>query len=527
MATLETLDQAVFNLAGVASRRETLYDREFIVVPATILVEGVLNGSRGSLYYPHQEIARSVGSWNYVPLVYNHPKDPSTGQNISARSAKVLDKDQFGYIFNARFERNAIKCEAWFDIASTKKIDAQNRTDVYQRLVSGQPIELSTGLFTDNEPAMGGAAFNGRKYESIARNYRPDHLAVLPTERGACSINDGCGINVNQCGGDCGCEECKTKNGAGEISSEKACQILHDDEAQGHRLTDSQRKMFATVCKDYKAWKKSRKMTTVNSLISSLITANQETAVAKTKADRKKMVDEIIANCECENEADDRAVLNELSDEELNWTHEFVSNMAGSETPTGNKTSLGKVAQRRILNEMADDEIEEEFTRRKAKNAAADPKKGKKPVMVEVEPEDEEDEEKPVGNAQRIKTRPITVNDLPQELREDIEYARTMKQRERDSMVERLVANVSDPKAKVAQRKRLQSRSLDELRADLELLPVANSADDGEGSPDFGAPIYAGPGPVINRARPAPAKPEPLGQPQWDWDSMSKARTTN
>jgi hypothetical protein len=31
----------------------------------------------------------------------------------------------------------------------------------------------------------------------VARNYRPDHLAVLPDQRGACSLTDGCGVMVN------------------------------------------------------------------------------------------------------------------------------------------------------------------------------------------------------------------------------------------------------------------------------------------------------------------------------------------
>jgi hypothetical protein len=37
--------------------------------------------------------------------------------------------------------------------------------------------------------------FNGVKYEGIARNLRPDHLAILPDDKGACSLEDGCGVN--------------------------------------------------------------------------------------------------------------------------------------------------------------------------------------------------------------------------------------------------------------------------------------------------------------------------------------------
>lgn len=61
-------------------------------------------------------------------------------------------------------------------------------------LEAGRPMELSTGLFTQNEPAPAGATFNGRPYDYVARNYRPDHLAVLPDQIGACSLADGCGV---------------------------------------------------------------------------------------------------------------------------------------------------------------------------------------------------------------------------------------------------------------------------------------------------------------------------------------------
>lgn len=53
-------------------------------------------------------------------------------------------------------------------------------------------VELSTGLFTDNEVEAG--TWNGEDFVAIARNYRPDHLAILPDKVGACSIKDGAGL---------------------------------------------------------------------------------------------------------------------------------------------------------------------------------------------------------------------------------------------------------------------------------------------------------------------------------------------
>jgi len=40
--------------------------------------------------------------------------------------------------------------------------------------------------------------WNEEEYHSIVRNYRPDHLALLPGAIGACSWEDGCGIRANK-----------------------------------------------------------------------------------------------------------------------------------------------------------------------------------------------------------------------------------------------------------------------------------------------------------------------------------------
>ena len=67
--------------------------------------------------------------------------------------------------------------------------------ETFAKIQNGNLIEVSVGIFTDNEDAEGD--WNGEKYLAVAHNYRPDHLALLPGEVGACSINDGCGLRVN------------------------------------------------------------------------------------------------------------------------------------------------------------------------------------------------------------------------------------------------------------------------------------------------------------------------------------------
>ena len=57
---------------------------------------------------------------------------------------------------------------------------------------NGQPIELSTGLFTTDRESPAGSVWNdargARGYTHEVEDYAPDHLAILPDQR---SFADG------------------------------------------------------------------------------------------------------------------------------------------------------------------------------------------------------------------------------------------------------------------------------------------------------------------------------------------------
>ncbi len=168
------------NLVGRA-KRVTEMGREIIVKPMTLIVPGVPTGSNGPILYPPEEITKDPTAWNGVPLTVYHPfKD---GRPVSAR-----ERPSIGTVRNARADSN-LTAEGWFDVERTGIADAR----VLRALEMGEPVELSTGLFLDHEPSSG--THNGRHYGSIARNFKPDHVAVLPDQVGACSLRDGCGVH--------------------------------------------------------------------------------------------------------------------------------------------------------------------------------------------------------------------------------------------------------------------------------------------------------------------------------------------
>lgn len=175
--------------AAPTYRRERMGGREYIVVPLSMIVPGVLNGSKGPLYYPPGEVSKNVSAWNGIPITLDHPT--MNGMPVSGRDPRILDKFGMGFVFQANYQDKLV-AEGWFDVENTRRVSPY----VYDSLLRRQPLELSTGLFTRNELKSG--MFAGREYVEIARNYRPDHLAVFDDhKRGACSLQDGCGVLVN------------------------------------------------------------------------------------------------------------------------------------------------------------------------------------------------------------------------------------------------------------------------------------------------------------------------------------------
>jgi len=215
------METILANMRGRA-RVVTENGREYRVASASIIVPGVLNGSKGALHYPPEEVQANPGVWNNVDLVVYHPQ--VNGQHVSAKDRSVPRESFIGFTRNDKFEGGKRRVEAWFDVQAVKNYDAllrsQGKPEIYPRLEKGEPIELSTGLFTDNEARSG--SYNGKGFTHVARNYRPDHLAILPDQKGACSLDDGCGVfnadgdsvqtgpeHTCDCG-HIGCEECVT-----------------------------------------------------------------------------------------------------------------------------------------------------------------------------------------------------------------------------------------------------------------------------------------------------------------------------
>ena len=171
-------------------RTETHQGKAHLVIPVVMMVEGVHNGSEGPLLHTRSELEKFPAAWNGIPVLVGHPL--KNGNPISANSPKVIDQDVVGRVYNSKVEDGKLKGEVWVASEKLKQLSPL----AYSYIMQMKPLDVSVGVFSDDEETPG--KWGEEDYIAIARNYRPDHLALLPGEAGACSWLDGCGVRVNK-----------------------------------------------------------------------------------------------------------------------------------------------------------------------------------------------------------------------------------------------------------------------------------------------------------------------------------------
>jgi hypothetical protein len=175
------------NTTTAETRKDVLDGRNYLVVPCVMIVEGVHNGSQGSLFYSEAELSKFVCCWNMKPVLLRHPDTEDSGTDVS-----VLRNQGVGILLNTEFTDGKLKTEVWIDEEKANTLDSR----IVSRIENDEKIEVSTGLFTELD--LNAGVWNGESFESNTLNYRPDHLAILLDSTGACSIDDGAGLLQNK-----------------------------------------------------------------------------------------------------------------------------------------------------------------------------------------------------------------------------------------------------------------------------------------------------------------------------------------
>ncbi|QDS91879.1 hypothetical protein FF011L_06150 [Roseimaritima multifibrata] len=182
------METITHNVHNQYVRQATEGGKDYLVAPVAMLVPGVHKGSGGALLYTKEELAKRPGQWNGVPVTVGHP---AIG-GVPVAVAEVGTSQTVGMIRNAHWDHRKLRAEAWLEVERLRQL----APSVLTALEQGKPMEVSTGLFTDNVPApsanYGGQGNAG--FTKVATNFRPDHLALLVTGKGACAVVDGCGL---------------------------------------------------------------------------------------------------------------------------------------------------------------------------------------------------------------------------------------------------------------------------------------------------------------------------------------------
>ena len=172
------------NVDTATLKVKQLNGETYLVGPVVMAKEIVMN----KVLYRAKELKASVPHWNGRPVVVGHPKTEDGGFK-TANDPDVLEAQGIGMIFNTSFatKTKKLKSECWLNVNSLKKFE-----NVEKVVANGEMLEVSTSLYLEAEEAVG--TFNDRDYEFVGHNYKPDHLAILDGEIGACSVEDGAGF---------------------------------------------------------------------------------------------------------------------------------------------------------------------------------------------------------------------------------------------------------------------------------------------------------------------------------------------
>jgi hypothetical protein len=174
-------------------RHESMEDKDWLVAPTQMITEGVHNGSDGPIFYPANELAKIANAWNHKPVVVFHPE--VNGESVSACDPDQLSARKVGILLNTKWDgaNSKLGTETWLNPTRIQTVDER----VGEAVANNEMMEVSTGLYMNLDRTPG--VWNGQEYIGVAREMQPDHLALLPDQKGACSIEDGAGfLRVNQ-----------------------------------------------------------------------------------------------------------------------------------------------------------------------------------------------------------------------------------------------------------------------------------------------------------------------------------------
>lgn len=280
------------NTENYNATRFQIGDVKYIIVPVVMIREGVHSGSFGAVLHVKENLQQSVDSWEQTPVTISHPQ--VNGEYVSAKSDGVK---HVGVVTNTRMIDDKLCADIVLNEETLKAVSP----NAYNAIINKSAIDVSVGVYSDIEPTQG--EWNGETYIAKTITYTPDHLAILPNEKGACSWDDGCGIRVNK--------EIIINKGESEMK-EKVEQLIANSNGlftncdKEWLLTQSEQELDAII-NDPAQWSRTKNLNTLKGNLSlneamelmpeadKMIVMN---AIEAEKQRKQAIIDHIIANTE-------------------------------------------------------------------------------------------------------------------------------------------------------------------------------------------------------------------------------------
>ena len=91
-----------------------LEDKQYLVVPVVMMVEGVHHGSGGAIYHSAEELGKSVNSWQDIAVTIHHPL---VGDSyVSVNTDGIAEQYQVGFVSDPVMKNEKLTAKAYLDV---------------------------------------------------------------------------------------------------------------------------------------------------------------------------------------------------------------------------------------------------------------------------------------------------------------------------------------------------------------------------------------------------------------------------
>jgi hypothetical protein len=138
-------------------------------------------------YVPRANVKETAEAWHGVPATLNHTRNEQ-GKPIPAERKP---NRHIGSVRSPSFEGEFVEAgQLRINKAALDQLGSE-ADQVQSALENGDPLEVSSQYMPQQLPA---GEYDGEYRANVEKIVRPDSVAILPGQKGQCSIEDGCGI---------------------------------------------------------------------------------------------------------------------------------------------------------------------------------------------------------------------------------------------------------------------------------------------------------------------------------------------